>query len=63
MNFKGDYSLKPENENHNFELLAKMVGVNYSVAKLLYDMLNDHYDLEKEFAIGRSDDYKVKMCK
>ena len=39
-----------------------MVGVNYSVAKLLYDMLNDHYDLEKEFAIGRSDDYKVKMC-
>lgn len=40
-----------------------MTGVNYRVAKLLYDMLNDHYDLEKELAIGRSDDYKVRVCK
>lgn len=40
-----------------------MIGVNYSVAKLLYDMLNDHYDLEKELAIGKSDDYKLKICK
>lgn len=40
-----------------------MTGVNYRVAKLLYDMLNDHYDLEKELAMGRSDDYKVRVCK
>ncbi len=26
-------------------------------------MLNDHYDLEKELAIGKSDDYKIRMCK
>lgn len=63
MNFKGDLSLRLENENHNFVKLAEIIGVNFKTAKLLFDMLNDHYDLEKELALGRSDDYKVKVCR
>ena len=63
MNFKGDESLRLENENHNFEKLAEVIGVNFRTAKLLFDMLNDHYDLEQELALGRSDDYKTKVCK
>jgi hypothetical protein len=25
-------------------------------------MLNDHYDLEKELALGKSDDYKLRVA-
>jgi hypothetical protein len=59
MNFRGDESLKLLNENHNLEMIASMIGVNFRTAKLLFDILNDHYDLEKELALGRSDDYKM----
>lgn len=27
----------------------------------MFDILNDHYDLEKELALGRSDDYKMNV--
>ena len=37
--------------------------MNSMACKLLYDMMNDHYDIEKELALGKSDDSKVKTCK
>lgn len=40
-----------------------MIGLNFKTCKLLYDMLNDHYDIQKELAIGKSDDSKLKTCK
>ncbi len=40
-----------------------MIGINFKTAKLLFDALNDHYDIEKELALGRSDDHKIKVCK
>jgi hypothetical protein len=59
MNFRGDESLKLLNENHDFEKLASIIGLNFQTVKLLFDILNDHYDIEKELALGRSDDYKM----
>ncbi len=47
MNFRGDESLKLLNENHDFEKVASIIGLNFRTVKLLFDILNDHYDLEK----------------
>lgn len=37
-----------ENENHDFDLIADEMGIHFRTVKLLYDLLNEYFDLEGE---------------
>lgn len=41
-----------ESENHDFEQIAQEVSLHYRTTKLLYDILNEFYGLEREMAKG-----------